>query len=205
MDAHELLRMSETYRQNLPANWRIVEMDETNVGDFNTTNEPFELFGRMKVELIDDSWRFSEELWDEPRSMLFPLDKIDPLGLVGHEDRGVLLAYIDQRCAGQCRFSKRWNRYLYIEDLAIAQEYRRQGLGRILILAVIAWARQRGFPGLSLEAQDTNLAACRFYRKLGFSLGGIDRHFYRQTSARGQVAYFWYLDFENRDDAAIPS
>jgi ribosomal protein S18 acetylase RimI-like enzyme len=43
-----------------------------------------------------------------------------------------------------------------------------------------------------LETQDTNLAACRFYKKYGFILGGVDTMLYRNFENKDQKALFWY-------------
>lgn len=48
-----------------------------------------------------------------------------------------------------------------------------------------------------LETQDNNLAACRFYHRCGFVLGGVDALLYSNTSARGELALFWYKPFDS--------
>ena len=57
-----------------------------------------------------------------------------------------------------------------------------------------AWSRERGLHGVSLETQDWNLLACRFYLKYGFRLGGIDRFAYDADAPyRGETALYFYL------------
>jgi ribosomal-protein-alanine N-acetyltransferase len=55
-----------------------------------------------------------------------------------------------------------------------APEARGRGLGRGLVEAVLAWARERGAPALVLEVTDTEAArpAAALYRSLGFEPTG---------------------------------
>jgi ribosomal protein S18 acetylase RimI-like enzyme len=56
----------------------------------------------------------------------------------------------------------------------VAPEARGRGLGRGLVEAVLAWARERGAPALVLEVTDTEAArpAAALYRSLGFEPTG---------------------------------
>lgn len=55
-------------------------------------------------------------------------------------------------------------------DLRVAPEYRRQSVATTLLQAVCAWARQAGCSELTVETQNTNPAACKFYERSGFTL-----------------------------------
>ena len=195
MNPSELMRQARHFRDRLPLHWSIEEINCGNMADFNTTNDPFTLFGRMIPSYAQGVWSVCEELFEEPRSMHYPLDALDPSSFIAQNDRCIIFAYISGQCVGQVRFARNWNRYVHIADLAVKQEFRRQNVGRILILATIQWAVAHHHVGISLESQDVNLAACRFYRKLGFTLGGFDEHFYQQIpEVHGQGALYWYLD-----------
>ncbi len=54
----------------------------------------------------------------------------------------------------------------------VAPEYRRRGVGRLLIDTVIAWAIERGIETLVLMVTGVNRAGIEFYRKLGFTETG---------------------------------
>ena len=48
-------------------------------------------------------------------------------------------------------------------------------------------------PGLMLETQNTNPDACRFYKAMGFRIGGYDRFLYAALNeTREETAVFWY-------------
>lgn len=63
----------------------------------------------------------------------------------------------------------------------------------MLIDAALSWGRESGLYGVSLETQDWNLLACRFYLGYGFRLGGVDRLLYAAGPYREETALFFYL------------
>jgi GNAT superfamily N-acetyltransferase len=63
-------------------------------------------------------------------------------------------------------------------DIRVAPAQRGTGVGSALFRAAEGWAGARGCGWLKIETQNVNAAACRFYRKLGCTLGGIDRFAY---------------------------
>jgi GNAT superfamily N-acetyltransferase len=63
-------------------------------------------------------------------------------------------------------------------DLRIAPAQRGTGTGSALFRAAEDWARTRGCGWLKIETQNVNEPACRFYRKIGCTLGGINRFAY---------------------------
>jgi ribosomal protein S18 acetylase RimI-like enzyme len=56
----------------------------------------------------------------------------------------------------------------HVADLAVTAGARRMGVGRALMSAGEAWARDRGLPELSLDVWSTNEPALAFYRRLGY-------------------------------------
>ena len=70
------------------------------------------------------------------------------------------------------------------------------GVGRALMDRAIAWAVERGLPGVRAETQSNNVPACKLYESCGFRLGGFDRDLYRGLDeGTTEVALFWYLLF----------
>ena len=66
----------------------------------------------------------------------------------------------------------------HITLLAIAPPYRGQGLGRRLLLHLLASARQRDLTRATLEVRATNQPALTLYESLGFRTAGRRRHYY---------------------------
>lgn len=80
-----------------------------------------------------------------------------------------------------------------IHNLAVHPAYRRQGIGRALLQAVIGEAKRRGSVGVTLEVRTSNEAAQRLYQSLGFVASGVRKGYYSDT---GEDALAMVLDFD---------
>lgn len=63
--------------------------------------------------------------------------------------------------------------------LAVDCDFRRQGLGKVMMIALIEDLRRRGVPMLYLEMGRFNEPAALLYSSLGFSEVGIRERYYR--------------------------
>lgn len=174
---------------------RIVELDCAKLSNVNAANEPFWVIGRIVPELKDGIWSWTEELSSEPWEKRYPNDDFDYSAYIENPDRIVYLAYADERCVGQIVLRRDWNGYAFIEDICVSRSARGQGVGSSLVQAAISWAKSAGLNGLALETQDSNVLACRFYAKCGFSIGGVNTMFYKNFSKPycDETAVFWYM------------
>ena len=75
-------------------------------------------------------------------------------------------------------------------DIRVRPEARSSGTGSLLFRAVEAWARDRRCRILKVETQNTNVPACRFYRRMGCTLGAIDRFAYAGLPDEVQLIWF---------------
>ena len=66
--------------------------------------------------------------------------------------------------------------------MAVAREWRGQGVGAALLVAATDWARARGLHKLSLGVFAHNEAALGLYRKFGFVEEGRRSKHYRRSS-----------------------
>lgn len=66
----------------------------------------------------------------------------------------------------------------YLDNLAVFPSYRRQGVGRALILALTGFARAHHGAFLTLEVRPSNASAIGLYRGLGFYEAGRRKDFY---------------------------
>ena len=64
--------------------------------------------------------------------------------------------YDRDECVGQIRLRKNWNKYAFIEDIAVSKNHRSKGTGRRLVQKAIELAKQKDLLGLMLETQDVN-------------------------------------------------
>jgi ribosomal-protein-alanine N-acetyltransferase len=63
-------------------------------------------------------------------------------------------------------------------DLAVDERARRRGVGRALVLFVLAYARETESRLLLLEVRRSNEAAIALYRSAGFTENGVRRGYY---------------------------
>lgn len=112
------------------------------------------------------------------------------------DDSALFVAVLDGAPIGRLSVTRNWNGYGLLDHFGVDRRYRASGIGYRLFDCAKSWAREEGLPGLSLETQNNNLTACRFYERQGFQLGGIDRYFYRGLFPdTREIALFWYLPF----------
>jgi len=110
----------------------------------------------------------------------------------------VLVAWSGGDPLGHVVVSKHWNGFAHIDELAVDTVARRNGVALKLLDAAQVWSRMHGLPGIVLETQNNNLAACRLYERYGFVVGGLDHLRYRALDpATRESAIFWYLFFED--------
>ncbi len=131
----------------------------------------------------------------------------DPVKFIERPDQAGFVAKVGNRIVGCLLISEHWNRRSWIDGLVVESGSRRLGAGRALMAQAEAWTRSRGLPGIMLETQNVNVAACRFYERCGFLLGGFDQRLYRGFDPDTiEVALYWYRDLgevsdqENRTD-----
>lgn len=122
-------------------------------------------------------------------------------GYLSSPDSALFTAAADTDVAGHIAVASNWNRFGLVKGIAIDSRHRGQGLAGKLMDAAAGWAKSKELCGLMLETQNNNIAACRFYQRYGFELGGIDRMLYRGLggSVADEIALFWYLEFASAD------
>jgi ribosomal-protein-alanine N-acetyltransferase len=67
-----------------------------------------------------------------------------------------------------------------LENMAVASADRRQGIGRRLVGAVLAWSLEQQAGRVHLEVRASNVAAVRLYEQLGFVAVGRRPAYYSQ-------------------------
>ncbi|MDQ7007033.1 MAG: GNAT family N-acetyltransferase [Acidobacteriota bacterium] len=103
--------------------------------------------------------------------------------LADRDDRRVL-GWLDRDgCVGAAIFLRRTGDNLEILNLAVHPDYRRRGLGRLLVQEAIGRARQEGLRQVDLEVSEANVAAVRLYETEGFVPVGSRPRYYPDGSA----------------------
>ena len=69
-----------------------------------------------------------------------------------------------------------------ILNLATTDHWRRRGVGRTLLAAVLAWLTSQGAAQVFLEVRASNEAAIGMYRDAGFETMGVRPNYYRRPT-----------------------
>lgn len=162
--------------------------------DINIPNQPFKLFGRMIPSYIDEKWSYEVERFPEAEiiEMCFPDENYDYDELA--KNSIFIGAYDGDKCIGLAILQHEWHKFLYLYDLKVNADYREKGIGVMLIEKSKELALEHGYRGIYTQGQDNNLAACLFYIKNDFVVGGLDTKIYTGTSQEGKKDILFYLD-----------
>ena len=80
----------------------------------------------------------------------------------------------DGQIAGMALYYIRYSTWkgqrMYLEDIVVRESMRGNGIGKKLMDALIAEAKQKGFSGMVWQVLDWNEPAIEFYKKLGAKL-----------------------------------
>ena len=78
-------------------------------------------------------------------------------------------------------------------DIRVRSEYQRQGVGRTLFQRAEICAKKQGCTQFKIETQNINVAACRFYARMGAKLGQVHLYAYH-AEGLDEVQLTWYKD-----------
>ena len=83
-----------------------------------------------------------------------------------------------------------------ITNVAVAEAFRGNGIGTLLVKSMKEMAVRRGIRRIYLEVRDSNETARRVYEKAGFSVCGRRKKFYRQPE-EDAVLFRKYAELNN--------
>ena len=170
------------------------QMDSHSLHQVDGFNRNSMVNSHLLVQLQDNKISYSI-IPVEPYEKILSVDPEDYTTFIDNPQKVIFFADVDGKPAGQIKLIPWWNKFAYVEELIVDTEFRGQGVGRALMDCAIRWAREQGFPGLTLETQDNNVPACKFYEKCGFVLSGFDLYAYKELDNSGEIALYWYLIF----------
>jgi streptothricin acetyltransferase len=174
---------------------QVRKLDQSLIPYINQVDGSLWVDSRLQLSAVDGKIRYTVVPVEGYLKPYMP-ETIDANAYLDNPGRAIFLAYLDGKLAGQIILRRNWNLYAWVEDIAVDAACRKQGVGQALMKKAVEWAHQREMPGIMLETQDIRVAACRFYERFGFELGGFDRCLYRATlPGSDEIALFWYLWF----------
>ena len=175
----------------------IKEITAANQDALRLPNEPFLNEGKVIPIYDGENWsyRINEFAPEEVTEQCFPNEDYE-FEKMGEDFRG-LAAYADGKCVGYALLYEQWNRYLYLDNLLVLKDYRRYGVGSILLKRAMELAEKMDKIGVWLICQDNNLGACQFYFKNGYTLGGMNLPVYDGTKQEGKADLYFYKKIVN--------
>jgi len=75
-----------------------------------------------------------------------------------------------------------------ISDLIVGNQYRRYGVGSLLLKCAADWARKRDCWAIVLETQSVNYPAIQLYLRNGMEVWSINQHFYPPGPNEHEIA-----------------
>ncbi len=108
-----------------------------------------------------------------------------------HNVEGGYVAMADEQVAGAVLLNvEEWRSVARIEDIIVGRQFRRYGIGSLLLSCACDWARNHGCWAILLETQNVNYPAIQFYLRNGLEIWSINRHFYPPGPVEHEVAIF---------------
>ncbi len=80
----------------------------------------------------------------------------------------------------------------FIANVAVDPAFRRQGVGKALLLALLRQGRQESLYRLTLEVRPSNAPAIALYESLGFTCDGLRPGFYRDPTEDAAIYSYYY-------------
>ncbi|MBD2078572.1 GNAT family N-acetyltransferase [Leptolyngbya sp. FACHB-17] len=104
----------------------------------------------------------------------FPVPNYVCLVAIDTSDRAErLVGTVEIGLRGTNPWQPRTNQYIYLSNLAVREDARRQGVAQQLLLACEPYVQEWGYRNIYLHVLETNEAAKRLYFKLGYQLEEI--------------------------------
>jgi ribosomal protein S18 acetylase RimI-like enzyme len=104
---------------------------------------------------------------------------------------GGYVALADGQVAGGILlYIEEWRSVARVKDIIVGRQFRRYGVGSLLLRCAADWARKRDCWALVLETQNTNYPAIQFYLRNGMEIWSINQHYYPSGPQGHEVAIF---------------
>ncbi|HVU86671.1 MAG TPA: ribosomal protein S18-alanine N-acetyltransferase [Pirellulales bacterium] len=132
-----------------------------------------------------------EVLAIERQSFEFPWSEDDFLRQLRQRNCIGMVADCDDQVVGFMIYELHKTR-LHVLNFAVAEQYRRQGVGRQMVAKLTGKLSQQRRSRLLLEVRETNLDAQLFFRALNFRAVSVLRGFYEDTPEDAYVMQYRY-------------
>lgn len=158
--------------------------------------------GRVERRCFPNPWpasAYRRELQDQKQNHYLVLRALVPAGSDAHDDdaparslprRSLLPLHLGRRHEPESNsapiigFAGMWQSFdeAHVTTIGVDPVYRGQSLGELLLLSMFDAALARGANWLTLEVRVTNEPAQALYRKYGFTVHGVRKHYYSDNN-----------------------
>jgi len=170
------------------------QMNSQSIHQVDQFNRNSMVYSKLMLHVQENKISYSIILV-EPYEKILTVDAEEYTTFIDNPQKVIFFADVDGTPAGQIKMVPWWNKFAYVEELTVDTDSRGKGVGRALMSRAIEWAKHQNFPGITLETQDNNVPACKFYEKCGFVLSGFDLYAYKNLDNASEIALYWYLIF----------
>jgi ribosomal-protein-alanine N-acetyltransferase len=127
---------------------------------------------RMALEDVEEVARLEKLCFSDPWTKRCFQDELE------HQFSIPLVVKISQKIVG---YACLWHvdDQMEIANFAVSPEFRRKGIGRMLMQKVLSEAEKRGCTSLMLSVRESNLPALNLYKEFGFVEVGRRKRYYR--------------------------
>jgi ribosomal protein S18 acetylase RimI-like enzyme len=164
---------------------------------FHASGELLRPTSISESEREDQSGPFVFELTETPVDPpLYKDYREDELTIQNVQERlqradGGYVALVDNQVAGcVILYLESWRSLARVRDFIVGRQFRRYGIGSLLLNCAADWARNQNCRAILLETQSINYPAIQFYLHNGFEVWGISRNFYPPGPLEYEAAIF---------------
>ena len=113
---------------------------------------------------IEEDFTFSESIQRRGLRMM----------LCDQKNACIIVAEKNQKVVGMCSAqllvsTAEGGRVAFVEDMIVARPFRREGIGKKILLSIEKWADEQDAKRLQLLADQNNMPALRFYEKMDWT------------------------------------
>lgn len=126
---------------------------------------------KATLENLEDIFKIEESVFAHPWSL-------ESLKNLMEDENSVAFVAVDNEViCGYCGVNTILDEG-YITNVAVLENYRKQGIGRMLVNALLDFAKEKSLAFLTLEVRKSNTPAINLYSKNGFEKVGERKNYY---------------------------
>lgn len=154
---------------------------------------------RITIEQVTAAEQINDVLAIEHASFTNPWTRT--MYLAELENTGVSYCYVAKDAAGRavgfCSFWRLLDE-LHINNIAVLPEFRRAGVGTLLLTHALAQGARLGARRATLEVRRSNDAARLLYERFGFTVAGVRQAYYTKPVEDALVLWREKLEIPDR-------